>query len=38
MIFPERKYYLHYFYDDAVCFLDYFSAKDTVIFLDAPGE
>ncbi|HJD13124.1 MAG TPA: transcription-repair coupling factor [Candidatus Ruminococcus avistercoris] len=30
--------YLHYFYDDAVCFLDYFSAKDTVIFLDEPGR
>ncbi|MGI6007155.1 MAG: transcription-repair coupling factor [Ruminococcus sp.] len=28
--------YLHYFYDHAVCFLDYFPKEDTVLFLDEP--
>lgn len=30
-------YYLHYFYEDAVCLLDYFT-KDSLIILDEPNR
>lgn len=30
--------YVHYFYDQAVSFLDYFDHKDTMVFLDEPNH
>ena len=30
--------YIHYFYDNTVCFLDYFSKEDTLLLLDEPAR